>query len=227
MFLTSVGTIVAIGGCPAAAVEISAATQFTIREYESGVLEIDDDPFGFFGYIQGGDTYNDETFLEFDVSPFNDAHLALLRFEIRSFSPGNNTRIARTFDVSAYAGEGAPDFAKFGGGQFVGTLFVEEHPAPNQSRFKTFTLDVTALVDEAISSSQRYVGFRLHNPLDMTPGSDSVPNVDYLFGTAQLSVIVPEPDAHKIISLSATGLAWTAARFKREKVRQRRVKRRP
>ncbi len=199
-FLACASVLAAIEPLQAATLELPVATQFTIRRVEPNPGEIDTDPFGpfgFFGLIQTAPTFSlvDETFFEFETSALIEIVSASLTFMMDSWPPGNNILIARTFDISHYAGSGAPDLARLGSGQYIETLFIEAQPAVNQSRRKTFSLDVTSLLADAVASNQTHLGFRLHHPVDVTPGSDSVPHVSYQFDSARLSVVVPEPSA--------------------------------
>src|SRR5690606_33428496 len=113
----------------------------------------------------------DETFFEFETSALSGIASASLTFTIESWPPGNNVVIARTFDLSHYAGSGMPDLSRSDSGQYIETLFIEAQPAINQRRSKTFSLDVTALLAGAIAGNQTHIGFRLHHPVDVTPGS--------------------------------------------------------
>jgi hypothetical protein len=199
--------IAAIAPLQAATLELPTATQFTIRRAGANPGEIDSDPFGFFGFIQGSPTswYIDETFFEFDASALAGVANASLTFTVRSSAPGNDLLIARTFDISHYAGSGIPDLARFGSGQYIETLAVEAQASYYQSRIKTLSLDVTALLAAAVANNQSHIGFRLHHPVDVTPGSDSVPNVSYQYDSARLSVVVPEPSSQVLLIGCALG----------------------
>ncbi len=173
--------------------EFSAATQFTLRNNSASTIQVDADPFGFFGLIQDGVDLDDETFVEFDLSSLAQINSATLHFTIESSPPGNGLLIARTFDLSRYAGSGLPDVARFGAGQFIETLAVPAQPAPNAGQVQAYALDVTAIVASHLAGGSGTLGFRMHHPTDVTPGSDSVPHVSFYFDSAKLAVTVPEP----------------------------------
>jgi hypothetical protein len=174
--------------------DLFPVTQFTVRA-QNGDRTLDSDPFGFFGLIQDfpDQNWTDETFVEFDLAAFDHVQKATLQFTIHSSPPGNNVLIARTFDISRYAGSGMPDSARLGQGTLVHTLFVEAQVSPNMGRVKQFSFDVTPQAASILAGGMPVIGFRMHNPKDITPGSDSVPHVSYLFDTAQMLIIVPEP----------------------------------
>jgi hypothetical protein len=200
-FLAIACLIAAAESLQAATLELPAATQFTIRHEGANSGEIYSDPFAFSGLIQASPPFllTDETFFEFDASALAGIANASLTFTISSSAPGNDLLIARTFDISHYAGSGIPDLTRFASGQYIETLAVEAQASYHQSRVKTFSLDVTALLAAAVANNQSHIGFRLHNPVDVTPGSDSVPRLYYQYDSAQLSVVVPEPPSQVLL----------------------------
>jgi hypothetical protein len=194
---------------------LAPATQFTARKPTSGPGEsVDSDDEGIFGFVQLSPFLVDETFFEFDLSSVPTGQSAVLEFLMLSLiSP---EPVARTFDVSTYSGSGVPDAVRHGQGTFFQTLLFEAPTPPYADQLKLYSLDVTALASAAAGGAAT-LGFRLHNPVDLTAGSDHVPFVEYIIDTAKLT-LVPEPSTAWGLVVVAAALAGT----RRERSRSRR-----
>ncbi len=188
--------------------QLAPVTEFTLRDSNVDGLadQILSGPYGgVLGWVQRSSILVDETFIEFDVGLLTPGKRTTLAMRILSPPPGNGVLVARTFDVSSYIGTGTPDLFRFGMGDYLARLSVDTQPGPYQGTLQTVSLDVTSLVSAAIAGTNHllFLGFRLHDTADVTPGSDLTPIVMYQGGSAVLSS-VPEPS---VLVLLGTGVA--------------------
>ena len=157
-----------------------------------------------------GSEWLDEAFFEFPIGALSAATSVVLAFEIEN-PPGNQLSIERTFQLSTYAASGVPALSRLGGGQFAAEFFIAGGPQTNMSRRQIFSIDVTAQIAASVANGDAAIGFRLHTPNDVTPGSDAVPIVYYRLNTAQLTATVPEPHGIALASFVG-GLSLTRVR---------------
>jgi hypothetical protein len=194
------------------AVELGPVTEFTIRGQTVGGQGdyIDSDPFGFFGYIQNGSGYVDETFFEFDLRSLTPGQPTTVEMRILNAPPSSGP-VSRRFDVSTYVGSGTPELCRFGTGDYFTTLTIAAPPGPYQGLIQTFDLDVTSQISDAIAAGNQFWGIRLYNTVDVESGSDTTPIVEYLYNSAKLTS-VPEPSS---VVLLGAGIALILARLRR------------
>jgi hypothetical protein len=200
--------LVAVAVCsqPAFAGQYAPVTEFTLSGYKTEQLArwVDTGPYGIFGYVQQDSQQVWETFVEFDLRSVTAGHDARLDLTIRSGTP-EAVLIARMFDVSVYSGSGAPDMSLLGAGHLLTTVSVPAPPGPYQGVVKACSFDIASEVDQAIANGDQYLGFRLGNPVNVTPGSSYAPMVTYEGGSAIMTA-VPEPSTLGFFTVGIAGL---------------------
>lgn len=200
--LTTWALVAAAYACEAhgSTLTIQPVTQFGINRFStSAPPRFQDYPVPHWRVQHGaGADWLDEAFFEFPINALPAATSVVLTFEIEN-PPGNELSVERTFQLSTYAASGIPSLSRLGGGQFAAEFFIAGGPQTNMSRRQIFSIDVTAQVAAGVANGDAALGFRLHTPNDVTPGSDSVPIVYYTLDSAQLTATVPEPHGIALI----------------------------
>lgn len=179
---------------------IQPVSQFGINRFStSAPPRFQDYPAWYWRVQHGaGSEWLDEAFFEFPIGALSPATSVVLAFEIEN-PPRDQLSVERTFQLSTYAASGVPSLSRLGGGQFAAEFFIAGGPQTNMSRRQIFSIDVTAQVAAGVANGDAALGFRLHTPNDVTPGSDAVPIVYYTLDSAQLTATVPEPHGIALI----------------------------
>jgi len=143
-------------------------TAFTLRDNdqdgEADGIDDTDDGIGFWGYITNSIFQIDEFLLEFDISNLGSASSAKFNFAFsRSFPiipPGE----AIDLKLAIYEADGIASLSDFGAGDFFASVLISD------IEDKVFIVDITAPVNNLVSSGISHIGIRLYEPISSFSG---------------------------------------------------------
>ena len=158
-------------------------------------------PEGFTGFVTN-DLFVDETFIEFAVGSES---VASATFSLGMFILDTDG-IDKTFDISSYDnGLGTVQLNLFGTGDYLTTAGVT-----GTSTLNIINLDITTIYNSAVVASDDFLGFRLHNAVQIDRGD---PQVFYNDSSLSLSE-VPVPAAVWLFGTALIGLVGFSKRRK-------------